>query len=179
MEEGTMHCQRILSLATVVALVASLLLTAVAGANPPAPGDSSAQPTADLTVGPRSTNLGKTIDQPNPNDYWRNRERQRLLSKGEDLNAQSLAVTADDRVLVVLVEFAGTDTFTWKPGDQWDPYGRADTAEACSIPMGNVDRRRLLQHHHRDEDLHLQRTPAQSDPAARLGDGSLRRHDLD
>jgi immune inhibitor A len=133
-----MQRQRTLSLATIIALVASLLLTAIAGANPPAPGDAGAQPAADLTVGPSQTNLGKTVDQPNPYDYWRNRERQRLLSNGQYLEAQSLAVDADDRVLVVLVEFAGTDTFTWKPGDQWDPIGKADPNEAVYDEDGNV-----------------------------------------
>lgn len=132
-----MQRQRILSLATIVALVASLLLTAIAGANPPAPGDPGVQPTADTTVGPRMTNLGKTVDQPNPYDFWRNRERQRLLANGQYLEAQSLAVEADDRVLVVLVEFAGTDTFTWNPGDHWDPLGRADLSEEVVDAEGN------------------------------------------
>ena len=63
----------------------------------------------------------KPIDQPNVKDYQRNQERMRLLAEGKDAEAAALSMTADDRVLVILVEFAGTDTFTWKPGDKWDP----------------------------------------------------------
>ena len=131
-----MQRQRIISIATVIALLASLLLTAIAGANPPAPGDSGAQPASDATVGPRST--GKNIDQPNPKDYQRLQLRQQMLDSGQLIEAKALETAADDRVLVVLVEFAGTDTITWKPGDQWDPIGKADPNEAVYDADGNV-----------------------------------------
>ncbi len=62
----------------------------------------------------------------------------RLLEAGQDAEAAALSMTADDRVLVILVEFAGTDTLTWKPGDQWDPYGKADPNEAVYDADGNV-----------------------------------------
>lgn len=133
-----MQRARMLSLVMIVALVASLFLTAVAGANPPAPGDTGAQPTSDSTVGPRKTEMSKNVDQPNPYDYWRNRERQRLLDNGQYLEAQALAQTANDRVLVILAEYAGTDTFTWNPGDTWDPLGKADAGEAVYDADGNV-----------------------------------------
>jgi hypothetical protein len=35
-----------------------------------------------------------------------------------------------DRVLIILVEFAGTNQFTWTPGSStWDPLGRCDNSE--------------------------------------------------
>lgn len=38
--------------------------------------------------------------------------------------------TITDRVLVILVEFGGTDTMTWDPEtSSWDPYGKLDTTE--------------------------------------------------
>ena len=41
-----------------------------------------------------------------------------------------------DRVLVILVEFAGTNTFTWTPGaSTWDPLGRCDNSE---LNGGNI-----------------------------------------
>ncbi len=80
----------------------------------------------------------KSIDQPNIKDYWRNQERLRLLESGMSAQADNLSLTADDRVLVILVEFAGTDTFTWSPGDEWDPLGRADPDEAVYDEDDNV-----------------------------------------
>ena len=66
-------------------------------------------------------------------------ERQRLLEVGQTAEAAALAQTGTDRVLVILVEFAGTDVFTWTApitpmdpttGSQWDPLGIADPNEA-------------------------------------------------
>ncbi|MGE5603302.1 MAG: M6 family metalloprotease domain-containing protein, partial [Nitrososphaerales archaeon] len=129
---------RMLSVVTIVALVASLLLTAVAGANPPAPGDWTAQPPVENQTGKHLTKPVKPLDQPNIKDFQRNKERQRLLANGQYFEAQSLALDADDRVLVILVEFGGTDTFTWKPGDKWDPIGKADPDEVVTDAEGNI-----------------------------------------
>lgn len=120
---------RTLSLVTIVALIASLCLTTVAGANPPAPGDATSQPPAE-SAGARQTNPGKSIDQPNIKDYQRLELRQELIERGLTLEASALDTTASDRILVVLVEFAGTDTATWNPGDTWDPIAVADPNEA-------------------------------------------------
>ena len=129
-----------LTLAVGLALMATLLFVFSASANPPAPGEK-------VFVGPvRSvdgTTPGKTavkpIDQPNPKDYWRNQQRQRMLEAGQVAEANSLALTGTDRVLVILVEFAGTDTFTWTQGtSQWDPYGRSNPNEAVYDADGNV-----------------------------------------
>ena len=62
----------------------------------------------------------------------------RLLEAGQIAEASALDLTGTDRVLVILVEFAGTDTLTWKPGDVWDPYGKADPNEAVYDADDNV-----------------------------------------
>ncbi len=89
---------------------------------------------------------GKPIDQPNPLDKARMMERQRMLEAGQTAEAAALAQTGTDRVLVVLVEFAGTDVFTWTApitptdyttGSQWDPLGTADPNEV--VLDGNGD----------------------------------------
>ncbi len=117
---------RFLSLATIIAVVITLLTSALAAANPPAPGD--------LPTGA----YGKPLDRPNLADFERNRARQRLLESGQTLEAQSLALTSSAHALVVLVEFGGVDAFTWKPGDTWDPLGRADPDEAVYDENGQV-----------------------------------------
>ncbi|MBN1889482.1 MAG: immune inhibitor A [Thermoflexales bacterium] len=99
----------------IVALLSSMVVVPALAA-PPAPGDEAAGVTH------------KDIDQPNPKDYARIQERQRLLEAGQVAEAAALAQTGTDRVLVILVEFDGTDTFTWNVGDHWDPYGIVDTA---------------------------------------------------
>ncbi len=136
-------------LALVVAMLATLLPAMTVSANPPAPdviistrppseqelagpGISMAGPAAQKAVPSAqraAANFRKLIDQPNPKDYQRLVERQRLEKAGKSAQAASLAQGPDDRILVILVEFAGTDTFTWRPGDTWDPYGRADPNE--------------------------------------------------
>lgn len=98
--------------------------------------------------------LRKTIDQPNAKDYLRIRERQRLLAAGQTAEANALALTGTDRVLVILVEFAGTDIFTWTTpitptdpttGSQWDPLGIADpneytgTVGDCSVIQEKIE----------------------------------------
>ena len=119
-----------LTLAISLALLASLLFAFSAAATPPAPdvrSDAFVGP-VDLTA-PQATRA-KPIDQPNYRDFVRNQERMRLLEAGQVAEADALALTGKDRVLVILVEFAGTDVFTWTAGtSQWDPYGRADPNE--------------------------------------------------
>ena len=90
---------------------------------------TTAERTADVKVSAKPAAV-KPIDQPNPLDKARMMERQRMLEAGQTAEAASLAQTGTDRVLVVLVEFAGTDVFTWTQGvSTWDPKGIADPAE--------------------------------------------------
>ena len=117
----------------VVSVLMVLTMVTPALANPPYPEGEKAevavQQPGDVVRGP-SVRRPKPIDQPNIKDYLQNRRRQELLEAGQTARAAALAKTADDRVLVILVEFAGTDVFTWEAGvSTWDPLGIADPNE--------------------------------------------------
>jgi len=116
-----------------VALLSGSVAVLPAAANPPAPDDVIVpdQPTdIHFTPGRPAPRGIKSPDQPNIKDYLRNRKRQELLEAGQTAKANALSLTANDRVLVILVEFAGTDTFTWEAGvSTWDPLGIADPDE--------------------------------------------------
>lgn len=105
------------------------------------------------TFGQSFDRIRKAIDQPNPKDYLKLRQRQKILEKlnnqlmrgGTGLltlsevevlqMAEALAKKGEDRVLVILVEFGGPDTFTWIPGiSTGDPYGKADPNEYTGNP---------------------------------------------
>ncbi|MGD8627099.1 MAG: hypothetical protein PVJ34_21365, partial [Anaerolineae bacterium] len=118
--------RKIWALGMIVFLLASLV--APAWASPPYPEGPEAPlvpPEDTLMPVIERTQDTKPIDQPNPKDYARNQQRLRLLEAGQLAEANALDLTGTDRVLVVLVEFAGTDVFTWNPGDAWDPIGYA------------------------------------------------------
>lgn len=90
-----------------------------------------------LVAKPRAV---KPLDQPNMKDYLRLREYQRLVEAGQQAQANALAQTGTDRVLVVLADFAGTDVLTWTEGQSdWDPYGHIDPAKVVELPDGTVD----------------------------------------
>ncbi len=83
---------------------------------------------------------GKAVDEPNPIEVARWNERMRLVEEqrrakdpGKKLAAPP-GLTGTDRVLVILVEFGGTDTFEFIPTgankSTWDPIGKADTSES-------------------------------------------------
>ncbi len=122
---------------------AAFLLAAGLAAFARAPLEDGPRPTApspDCTAGRL---FRKSLDQPNPFDARRVQARRealaaerRLRDSGLPISASVQAALADtvvsatDRVLVILVEFAGTNTFTFTPGvSTWDPTGRCDTAE--------------------------------------------------
>jgi immune inhibitor A len=111
-------------------IVLTLVVALPVGANPPAPG--TAKPVT-VPLGPNGKPVSqapKQIDQMNPKDYWRIQERQRLLDAGQTIEAAALEMTGTERVLVLLVEFAGTDTFTWTQDvSYWDPLGNPSGAE--------------------------------------------------
>ncbi len=118
------------------------MLPAAALANPPYPGDpvvTVPEPAPErLAKGPAAAiKAVKPLDQPNLLDYKRLRERQRLLETaqgGQSAQADALSLSGTDRVLVILVEFAGTDVFTWTQGvSTWDPIGKADPAESTGV----------------------------------------------
>ena len=124
-----MNSKSRLMLAVSIAVLLSILMSLTAAANPAAPGNpfvGPVRPNDTQVASPAAGPIGraaavKPLDQPNFKDYQRNQERMRLLEAGQTAEAAALALTGTDRVLVILVEFAGTDTFTWNPGDKWDP----------------------------------------------------------
>ncbi|MBC7260897.1 MAG: immune inhibitor A, partial [Chloroflexi bacterium] len=99
---------------TILAMLLAILPAAVS-AQPPVP-------TLEDTT-PAKVKRFKPKDAPNPLDYKRLLKREELLVQGRTAEAAALAKTGSDRLLVILVEFAGTDTATWNPGDIWDPIG--------------------------------------------------------
>jgi immune inhibitor A len=103
-----------LALLTVLAVLLSLLPAALS-AQPPVPEDKPIQLAKPSYYKPK--------DIPNPFEYKRLRQREQLLIQGRTAEAAALAKTGSDKLLVILVEFAGTDTATWNPGDIWDPIG--------------------------------------------------------
>lgn len=128
----------VLSVALAAAALMLLMTAVVAMASPPypeGPADSPVTPLLqDRAYDRRPASLSKSIDQPNRKDYLRIRERQRLLEAGQVAEANALAQTGTDRVLVILVEFGGTDVFTWTEGvSDWDPLGIADPDEYTGV----------------------------------------------
>jgi immune inhibitor A len=120
-----------------IVIMLSMVLVLPVGANPPAPGDDAPHKSGLDSLVTKSQKP-KDIDQPNFKDYQRLQERLRLLEAGDYAGASALAQTGTDRVLVILVEFAGTDVFTWNPGDTWDPLGKYDPNEAVFDEDGNI-----------------------------------------
>jgi immune inhibitor A len=130
-----------LTLAVSLALLASLFFVFSAAATPPAPDAHGAAFVGPVDLTAPKVAPVKPFDQPNIKDYARNQERMRLLAAGQVAEANALALTGTDRVLVILVEFAGTDVFTWTQGvSQWDPYGRADPNELGPGGAGDCSR---------------------------------------
>lgn len=131
-----------------VGVAASGLLWAVSGlASPPESRGTPLAPSPDSVVP-----LVKERSEPNQVDHQRMRQRQRALERlyGQlaehgmtevelEVAAATPAQSGTDRVLVILVEFTGSDTFTWTAGQStWDPFGRTDTNEAVKDSNGNV-----------------------------------------
>ena len=125
-------------------LANSLVLPAVSWANPPVDGLGSAPAGAERR-------FMKEIDQPNPLE--RARIKQRLQAQQARRQSRAKAVegpvlgegpelfgkSGTDRVLVILVEFEGTNTFTWTPGSStWDPLGRCDNSDFDGSNVANA-----------------------------------------
>ncbi len=116
-------------------LLAGLASPWSAWANPPIEGMGSASRQADWQ-------FRKRIDSPNPIELrrikqrleWQQAQRQARLNGASDSVSSSamngFVKSGTDRVLIILVEFAGTNQFTWTPGSStWDPLGRCDNSE--------------------------------------------------
>ncbi len=97
-----------------VAVMTVLTMVTPALANPPAPDADTA--TAPQSIWEVQPTKAKPIDQPNVEAYRRLMERRRLLSEGRFAEANALATTGTANNLVLLVEFAGTDSITLTAG---------------------------------------------------------------
>lgn len=125
-----------------------VVLSLAAQANPPECKEDK-PPAHDRAAVAR---LRKETSQPNPSDYQRVQQRLALyeqLDRQFPSRAAGLARLADaqtlaaphitDQVLVILVEFAGTDSFVWTPGvTLWDPFGYCDAGEYDGVNAGNA-----------------------------------------
>ena len=127
-----------------VILATYLPQPSVSQANPPLDGSGSA-PTDALR------RFAKEIDSPNPLERARIKQRLQAQRARRELRSRSvegpvygegpelLGKSGTDRVLVILVEFAGTNTFTWTPGSStWDPLGRCDNSEFDGSNLANA-----------------------------------------
>ncbi len=112
--------------------------------------DAFANPPADPNPEVGLSSYGKALkkrerpyDFPNPVEQIQRKELlrlNRLIDSGNlpDTRRQvlkemkrQLTKTGTDKVLVILAEFAGSDSFTWTLGSStWDPIGQADTAQS-------------------------------------------------
>ena len=110
---------KILSILVVVAMLLAMIGPAVLAQGPGGDDD----------VVPRSGVAPKKLapkDQPDPQMYRQRRQVEKAVLSGDAAAQQALALQGEGKALVLLVEFAGTDVVTWDPGDQWDPYGKAE-----------------------------------------------------
>ncbi len=120
-----------------MSLVGFLLISWTAAAMPPE-GDSPS------VVARADREFTKQIDLPNAKEVARIKRRiewqrqQRQAGKDDHAGPVILKSASQDKVLVLLVEFAGTNTFTWTPGvSTWDPLGRCDNSEFDGVNTAN------------------------------------------
>jgi immune inhibitor A len=120
--------RKLFNIVAIIALMAGFLYS----------GNVMAQDIVDPDPGTdivNQTGHQKKIDEPNPLDYQRNLARAALMRQGDmAAEASALTLAGTDKVLVILVEFAGLDTFTWTRGTStWDPLNRGLASEGAGI----------------------------------------------
>ncbi len=106
-------------------VVVAMLLAAVPALAAPIPGDEDGIVQVKTTgVTPKQF---PPKDQPDPVAYRQRRATEKAILAGD---ASAQALSGEGKLLVLLLDFAGTDVVTWDPGDQWDPYGVAEIVDA-------------------------------------------------
>ncbi|MCX7004857.1 MAG: immune inhibitor A [bacterium] len=123
-----------------------VLLAISAQANPPRDGVDGSAASDSALARKQAAAFSAVINQPNPRmaaqraqdrDALRTRD-QRVRSGRAAEVTQEMTASVTDRVLVVLVEFAGTNRFTWTPGvSTWDPFGQCNPAEYNGYSVGD------------------------------------------
>lgn len=118
--------RRVFKILGVLALAACMVLGTGAWANPP----KTSPPPRTVSAKARVCNHKKHIDRPNTADFQERMMRLDAMRQPGGAKAVG-AKSGTDRILVLLVEFAGTDTFTFTPGEStWDPYAKCDYSES-------------------------------------------------
>lgn len=115
---------KILSILVVVAMLLAMIGPAVLAQGP---GGDDGVVQRSIGVTPKRF---APKDQPDPQMYRQRRLVEKAVLSGDAAAQQALALEGEGKALVLLLDFAGTDVVTWDPGDQWDPYGRAEIVEA-------------------------------------------------
>lgn len=126
------------------------LLALSVQANPPERSDDKPAVSDRAAI----ARLRKETGQPNPLDYRRVQQRHTLHEYLDrhfpdratgmarlqaDAAAAATAAVTTDRVLIILVEFNGTDSFAWTPGvSLWDPFGYCDSSEYDGVNANNA-----------------------------------------
>ena len=98
-----------------LAMLLSILPAAVLAQTPVRNSPLSGPVQSDIVPQSTRSRTSKPLDAPNPFEYRRLRQREQLLAEGRTAEAAALAKTGKDNILIILVEFAGTDTATWSP----------------------------------------------------------------
>ncbi|GEM_PF-1291594 len=128
-------------------LTVCVLLAINALANPPRDGVNGCDESVPPLVRKQAAAFSAAINQPNPRMAAERaprrdalRARDQLVRSGGAADAtREMAAAVTDRVLVVLVEFAGTNQFTWTPGVSiWDPFGQCNPAEFNGYSVGDA-----------------------------------------
>ncbi|MBX7234973.1 MAG: immune inhibitor A [Caldilineales bacterium] len=118
------HHSRLWAGLSLLVILALLIAAIPVFAAPTSGGDEIVQVQKTAGVTPKQF---APKDQPDPVAYRQRRANEKAILRGDSAGAQTLS--GEGKLLVLLLDFAGTDVVTWDPGDQWDPYGKAEEVE--------------------------------------------------
>ncbi len=114
---------KILSMLVVIAMLLAMVGPAVLAEGPGGDGEIVQRKSG---VQPKKF---APLDQPDQQMYQQRRQVEGAVLSGNAAAQQDLTLTGEGKALVLLLDFAGTDVVTWNPGDQWDPYGKAEEVD--------------------------------------------------
>ncbi len=117
------HHSRLWAGLSLLVILALLIAAIPVLAAPIAGGDEIVQVQKAAGVTPKQF---APKDQPDPVAYRQRRANERAILRGD---ASAQALSGEGKLLVLLLDFAGTDVATWQEGDIWDPFGEAIEVE--------------------------------------------------